>query len=100
MSQSISVYLANECVFDTDVTYNLAKMARHVGLSCLFEDCSIKGRKLLPLIDEAIVLMIEDEYGCRQFSPKGNWGSYEGFLVLLVKLQVACRKRKTRFRSM
>jgi hypothetical protein len=97
MSLSICLKEVRPCViWETSITHNLSSMACACGLYKWLWSPSTMGVKkagdLIAPLREGLKRLRDEEDYCRTFTPKNNWGSYEGFVMFVEKLLEACKE--------
>ena len=98
MSLCISVLKGkkNKVVYDTNITSNLALMARKAGIyDSLWNPSlvlSIKDQGLVKKLQTALDKLSADPAYFKQFNSSNGWGVYEDFVSFVEKYLEACLK--------
>lgn len=91
MSLNIEIKAKREVyIYACDITYNLSTIYYQCidgGLKSLNE---MSCKDALPILNEAIVNMIEYEEEYRELQPSNGWGTYDGLLEKLKDLRNCC----------
>ena len=98
---SLDVYLKKLMpteIFNANVTHNLNKMAKYVGLyEALWQPEEIgviKAEQLIPLLEKGLEKLKADPVGCRKLNPPNGWGDYEGLIQFVENYLEACRENR------
>ena len=82
-----------------NITHNLANMASEAGVyRCLWrpkEDGYVTAAQIIPLLENAIVMMNEGPTRFKVFNASNGWGDYEGLLNVIGKILAECKKNPT-----
>lgn len=93
MSLDIGIKAKREIyIYDGNVTYNLADMYykaidKKMGFKKLNE---MSCKEALPIINNAIQDMIDNEKEYKKLNPKNGWGNYEGLLEVFRDMRNVC----------
>lgn len=77
------------CVFDRNMTSNVAPMWREAGIDLRLAKGALAGA-LVYRLNEAIQAMKTDQEKYLAMQPDNGWGDYNGALQFLVDLRDAC----------
>lgn len=95
---SLDIYLQDvdgSYVFEYNITHNLGKMAKEAGLyEALWHPEYLQiaeAGKLIPLIQNGILFMVQNMQHCKTLSPSNGWGTYEGLLHFAGQYLTACK---------
>ena len=95
MSLDVHLKLKGDCVYDSNITHNLGKMAVACGVyyACWHpEEIGIKRAKwLIPMLQNGVKLLKEHPEFYKQFDSPNGWGMYIHFLPWLEKYLDACK---------
>ncbi len=84
-----------KCVFTTNITHNLGKMAQEAGIySCVWrpDELGIKSaRKMIPLLIAGIQLLRKNPKKFKKFDDPDGWGTYKDFVPFLEEYLQACK---------
>lgn len=83
-----------ECVFDKNITHNLAGMAREAGFYTELwhpEEKGTNAKQLGEAIEEGIKAMEADPERFKKFSATNGWGTYDQFIPWLREVVSACK---------
>ena len=84
---------AEECVFDSNITHNLTRLAREVDLyEPLWHPRAITASELIPELEQGLSKLIIHEKHCQQFAPESGWGTYENLLEFTRNYLEACKR--------
>ena len=96
---SLDVHLMEtspHCVFDSNITHNLAKMAEAAGIyqACWRpEDIRITtARELIPHLELGLERLRFDPKRFEALAPENGWGTYQGLVHFVVEYLSACRE--------
>lgn len=91
MSLDIRIKAIREVqIYDSNVTYNLSDIYyKCIGGGLKALNC-MSCKKALPILNKAIENMQENENEYRKLEPSNGWGSYDGLLKELGRLQAYC----------
>jgi len=93
MSLDINITAKREVeIYECNITYNLASMYykcidKELGLKKL-DNMSCK--EALPIINTAIIDLLNNADEYRKLNPSNGWGSYEGLLSKLQEIRNCC----------
>ena len=94
MSLDVELIIAEETVYEANITHNLGNMASQAGVyNALWQPEKINISKAKDLIEPLRQGLHElksqpDKY--KQFNPKNGWGSYNGLVEFVEKYLSAC----------
>jgi hypothetical protein len=87
---SLDIYLMNNnsCVFESNLTHNLAKMASEADLYKSLWRCDEYGitvaKDLIEHLEHGLLNLVRNKEKLEKFNPENGWGSYN------ILLQVTC----------
>ncbi|SHH96860.1 hypothetical protein SAMN05421866_0087 [Chryseobacterium oranimense] len=95
MSLDVSLYENNDCVYDSNITHNLTKMAHESGLYYALwrpeEINAFTAADLILILKNGIENLKSDPEKFRQYNASNGWGKYENLLSFTEQYLVACR---------
>lgn len=97
MSLDVSLSaLRQTCVFDSNITHNLGKMADKVGIYYhLWRPDEIgihKAEQLIEPLERGLKFLLDDPDRFRAFDPANGWGDYDGLVRFVDGYLTACRE--------
>lgn len=93
MSLDIGIHAKREIeIFESNITYNLAPMY----YKCIDKELGLKKlnnmscKEALPILQNAINDLIENQEEYEKLNPKNGWGSYDGLLEVIKDMRNCC----------
>ena len=91
MSLSFSLAKDGKWVYETNITHNLAPMARKAGLyKPLWDSEGKKAKTIIKDLRTGIDSMIENKRELEKLEPANGWGSFDGLLTNAVEALTVC----------
>ena len=86
----------DECVFEYNITHNLGTMAELAGVYKAIwrpEEIDVTHAfQLIPLLEQGLKFLSENEVECQKVAPSNGWGTWAGLLTFVGEYLDACRK--------
>lgn len=92
------VALRPSVVYTSDITHNLAGMAREAGLYHAIwggqqpAGCITMVSSIEPVLVQGLELLKAEPERFKAMNPPNTWGTYEGFVTFVEALLIACRE--------
>ena len=92
MSLDLSIFATRPtCVFDANITHNLARMARECGLyEPLWRSEGARAGDLIVPVSEGVAELVLRPEKYREFNPENGWGDYENLVEFARAFLAAC----------
>lgn len=85
-----------DCVYTSNITHNLGKMANESGLYecmwCPYENGLTTAQHLIAPLEKGLEKLISDPEKFKSFNPDNGWGTYEGLVTFVSEYLDACRR--------
>jgi hypothetical protein len=84
------------CVFDANITHNLAEMATEAGIyEALWrplENNFTKAEDIIDILEKGLALLKEKPKHFKQFDAENGWGTYENFVPFVESVLAGCKE--------
>lgn len=94
MSLDVSLYESGECVFEWNITHNLAPMARAAGVYTAgwrpVEAGFTKASDLSIWLEQGILSLVRRKREMIELNPPNGWGDYDDLLDFCIAYATAC----------
>lgn len=96
MSLDIALHKENKCVYEANITHNLARMASEAGIYFALwnpEELGVcKANQLIEVLEKGLLDLIRKPTYYMQFDASNGWGTYNDFIPFVAKYLEALRK--------
>lgn len=83
-------------LYRDNITHNLNTMAEKAGIYCALwrpdENGLTHARQLIPILEEGLKKLTEDEAAYLPLNPPNGWGDYDGLVSFVRHYLAACRQ--------
>lgn len=96
MSLDVSLFENEVCVYDSNITHNLNRMANEAGiykaLWCPADIEAVKAKNLIPILRSGLEELKANPNKYKAFNASNGWGKYENLVSFTEDYLQACKQ--------